>query len=89
MVSAFFDLPPGCLILPVSSILPRQAPDPARVKKALAKMSAAARGLGPKRPPLTVAAMEDGRYLLLDGNSTLHALLILGEQDAAVAVSRS
>jgi hypothetical protein len=50
-------------------------------------MTAAARGAHPRRPPLSVISRGDGCYQIVDGNSTFHALLEIGERDAIVEIS--
>ena len=86
MDSPFFNLTPTSRMLPLARILPREAPDPIRVSRALARMTAAARGTHPKRQPLSAISRGGGRYQLVDGNSTYHALLELGEREAVVEI---
>ena len=86
MDSPFFIITPTSLVLPLASIIPREPPDPARVRRALTLMTAAACGAHPKRQPVTVIFQGDGRYQIVDGNSTFHALLELGEQEAVVEI---
>jgi hypothetical protein len=50
-------------------------------------MAAAACGAQPKRLPLTVISRGDGCYQVVDGNSTFHALLELGEHEAIVEIN--
>lgn len=47
---------------------------PARTESAVRHMQAAKAGKEPKRKPLSVRARPDGRYDVLDGNSTTNAL---------------
>jgi hypothetical protein len=70
----------------LSDMIPRELPDPERLKKAHALMAAAKKGMFEKRKPIYVADMGNGKYKVLDGNTTLHALLELGETDAVVEV---
>jgi hypothetical protein len=43
---------------------------PSGIDSALEKMAAAYEGRHPHRAPITVKAMESGKFLVLDGNST-------------------
>jgi hypothetical protein len=85
--SPFFIITPASCVLPLAQILPREAPDPARVRRALALMHAAAHGVHPRRPPITVKRLGIDCYKIVDGNSTFYALLELGESEAIVRIS--
>lgn len=87
MENPFVAITPSCRMVPVVKIFPRETPDPMRVQRALVLMAAAAQGVGPKRQPLAVTNREDGCYQIIDGNSTWHALLELGEREAVVEIS--
>lgn len=87
--SPFFIITPASCVLPLAQILPREAPDPDRVRRAHALMKEAARGVQPKRPPITVRRLGINRYKIIDGNSTFHALLELREREAVVEISDS
>jgi hypothetical protein len=86
MDSPFFAITPTSRVLPLARIFPREPPDPVRIRRALALMAAAARGAHPKRQPLSVITTDDGCYQIVAGNSTFHALLELGEQEAVVEI---
>jgi hypothetical protein len=87
MVNPFFISTPGSCVLPLAHIRPREAPDPARVLRARALMDAAALGTHPKRRPMSVTPCGNDCYLVVDGNSTFHALLAMGEHEAIVEIS--
>ena len=87
MDSPFFIITPASWVLPLAKILPREAPDPDRVRRARALMSKAAHGTHPKRPPITVRRLGLEHYKIVDGNSTFHALLELGESEAIVEIA--
>jgi hypothetical protein len=84
MISPFFIVTPTSRLVPLAKIFPREAPDPTRVRRAHALMSAAAQGAIPKRHPLAVMPRGDNCYQIVEGNSTYHALIELGEQAAVV-----
>jgi hypothetical protein len=87
MANPFFISTPGSCVLPLAHIRPREGPDPARVRNARALMDAAALGTHPKRRPLSVTPCGNDCYRVVDGNSTFHALLEIGESDAIVEIS--
>ena len=89
MDNPFFIMTPCSCVLSLAQILPREAPDPDRVRRAHALMKEAARGVQPKRPPITVRRLGINCYKIIDGNSTFHALLELGEREAVVEISDS
>ncbi len=73
----------------IADMVPRGAVDPERLKTAHARMRAAKAGVLDKRKPIYVFEMGNGKYKVLDGNTTLHALLELGETEAVVEVKKS
>lgn len=73
----------------LSDLVAREAPDPERLKTAHARMKAAKDGVFEKRKPIYVFQMGNGKYKILDGNTTFHALLELGETEAVVEIKRS
>ena len=85
--SPFFVITLASCVLPLAQILPREAPDPVRVRRARALMQDAAHGAHPKRPPITVRRLGIDGYMIVDGNSTFHALLELGESEAIVEIA--
>ncbi|WP_028324358.1 hypothetical protein [Desulfatirhabdium butyrativorans] len=74
----------GSRICPVGNILPREAADPARLARALEKMALARSGIIPKRLPIRVVSVSNGGYRVVDGNTTYHALVALGETNGLV-----
>ena len=73
----------------LSDLVAREAPDPERLKTAHARMKAAKDGAFEKRKPIYVFQMGNGKYKVLDGNTTLHALMELGETEAVVEIKKS
>lgn len=66
-------------LLQLSRIQPREAVDPVRLDRALEKMALAKSGILPKRLPLRIRRDASGTYRVIDGNTTYHALVQLGE----------
>ena len=83
----FFTFTPTSRLVSLARIFPREAPDPVRVRRAHALMTAAAQGAIPKRQPLSVMARGDGCYQIVEGNSTFHALLEIGVEEAVVEIN--
>lgn len=76
-------------VVSLDKLVPREEPNPDRVKRAHAKMSAAKAGTGEKRAPVKVFDMGNGKFKVLDGNTTLQALKELGEAEVVVEVKKS
>ncbi len=89
MENPFFIITPASCVLPLNKIVPRETPDPARVRRAHALMQDAAHEVHPKRPPITVTRLSIDCYKIVDGNSTFQALLELGESEAVVEIINS
>lgn len=80
----YFIQTPDCRVCPVCSLQPREPADPERLARALEKMALARLGLIPRRLPIRVIRVSDGCYRVIDGNTTCHALVALGEPDGVV-----
>ncbi|GEM_PF-5957298 len=76
-------------LVSLDKLVAREEPNPERVKRAHAKMSAAKGGTGEKRAPVRVFDMGNGKFKVLDGNTTLQALKELGETEVVVEVKKS
>ena len=74
----------GSRICPISEIRPREPADSERLARALQKMALARSGIIPKRLPIRVISVSGGGYRVVDGNTTYHALVALGEPDGVV-----
>jgi hypothetical protein len=85
--SPYFVITPGSVDVPLTDIVARETPNPERVKRAQQLMRDAKEGKGEKRKPLEVMKMENGRYRVIDGNSTLQALRELNETTAIVKIN--
>ncbi|MEW6260395.1 MAG: hypothetical protein AB1547_10895 [Thermodesulfobacteriota bacterium] len=71
-------------ILSLSEIQAREPVDPDRLKRALEKMVLAKLGILPRRLPMRVVRDSSGKYRVIDGNTTYHALIALGEKTGVV-----
>ena len=85
--SPYFMNTPESVAVPLAEIVCRETPDPERVKRAQQLMMDAKAGKGEKRKPIEVMKMENGKYRVIDGNSTLHALKELQETTAVVKIN--
>ncbi len=86
VLSPYFKTTATSVVMPLAHLVRREAPDPGRLKNAHERMAAARRGTFEKRKPIGVAALDDGTFRVVDGNTTFHALLELGETEAVVEV---
>ena len=84
--SPYFVHTPDSVEVPLADIVCRETPDPERVKRAQQLMMDAKAGKGEKRKPIEVMKMENGKYRVIDGNSTLQALRELQETTAIVKI---
>ncbi|MFH0998673.1 MAG: hypothetical protein V1844_24750 [Pseudomonadota bacterium] len=84
--SPFFVNTPDSVAVPLADIAAREIPDPERVKRAHQLMRNAKEGKGEKRKPIEVMMLENGKYRVIDGNSTLQALRELDETTAIVRI---
>ena len=88
--SKYFNHTPKSTNVPLKDLLSSEpALDEARVARARANMDAAAVGAGEKRKPLAVYRRNDGKLVVLDGNTTLSVLRERGEQNAVVEIKKS
>ena len=84
--SPYFVITPDSVAIRLADIVARETPDPERVKRARQLMQDAKSGKGEKRKPIEVMKMENGKYRVIDGNSTLQALKELYETTAVVRI---
>ena len=84
--SPYFVNTPDSVAIPLSNIVARETPEPKRVTRALQLMMDAKAGKRDKRKPIEVVKTENGKYRVIDGNSTLHALRELQEISAIVKI---
>jgi hypothetical protein len=85
-VSPYFKTTAFSIVMPLALLVRREAPDPERLKNAHERMTAARQGTFPKRKPIGVVGLGDGTFRVVDGNTTFHALLEMGETAAVVEV---
>jgi hypothetical protein len=84
--SPYFVNTPDSVAVPLADIVARDTPDPERVKRARHLMMAAKAGKRDKRKPIDVVKTENGKFRVIDGNSTLQALRELQETMAIVEI---
>ena len=87
--SAYLKSTDTSIIIPMEKLVGREAPDPKRMEHAHEYMKGAKEGTGEKRKPISVMAMGNGKYKILDGNTTFHALQELGEGKAIVEIKKT
>jgi hypothetical protein len=84
--SPYFVNTPDSIVVPLAEIAARETADPQRVKRARQLMMDARAGKGEKRKPIEVMMTENGKYGVIDGNTTLQALKELQETTAVVTI---
>jgi DNA-directed RNA polymerase subunit K/omega len=84
--SPYFVNTPNSVAVPLTDIAVRETPDPERVKRALQLMMDAKDGKREKRKPIEVMKTKNGKYRVIDGNTTLQALKELDETTAVVTI---
>ena len=73
-------------MLNLDLLVPREPADPDRVVRARILMEQASTGVGEKRDPIGVVPLDNGKFRVLDGNTTLQALRDMGETEAIVEI---
>ncbi len=82
----YFERKGASITVPVDRVVSRGPVEAGPYETAGQKMDAALEGTGKKRDPLSVYRMTDGRYKVVDGNTTLQQLVDRGEEKAIVRV---
>jgi len=85
--SPFFVNTPDSVAVPLADIVARETADPERVKRARQLMMEAKAGIREKRMPIEVMKTENGKFRVIDGNSTLQALKDIAETTAVVKIN--
>ncbi len=85
-VSPYFKTTATSVVMPLAHLVRREAPDPERLKNAHERMAGARQGTFEKRKPIGVVDLGNGTFRVVEGNTTFHALLELGETEAVVEV---
>lgn len=87
--SPYFKATKRSIVMPIDKLVAREAVNPKSLENAHSRMKKAVSGEGEKRKPLSVFAMGNGKYKVLDGNTTLQALKDLGEGKAIVEIKKT
>jgi len=84
----YFVLGGSELVVALDCLVPTKPPSsqPTAVATAADRMRDAAVGKRPRRPPISVSPLADGRYQIIDGNATYGAALKAGWPDLPVSV---
>jgi hypothetical protein len=82
----YFKITPSSRMLNLDLLVPREPADPDRVVRARILMEQASTGVGEKRDPIGVVPLDNGKFRVLDGNTTLQALQDMGETEAIVEI---
>ena len=76
-------------MLNLNLLVARETADPDRVVRAKILMEQASTGVGEKRNPIGIVPLDNCKFKVLDGNTTLQALRDLGETVAVVVVKQA
>lgn len=85
----YFKITPESRVLNLDLLIAREPSDPDRVVRAKILMEQALTGVGEKRNPIGIVQLDNGKFRVLDGNTTLQALRDLGETVAIVEVKQA
>ena len=73
-IRSYFEIPSGSIILKIQDLVFDHEPSEEKIIKATNRMEMAKIGKFPKRKPIKVRKLSDGRFLILDGNTTTTVL---------------
>lgn len=73
-VYSFFKKTENSIILNMENLVLDHNPTPEKIKKAEFRMKNAKMGKYPKRKPISVIELQNGRYKVLDGNTSTTVL---------------
>ncbi len=82
----YFKITPNSRMLNLDLLVARELADPNRVARAKILMEQASTGVGEKRNPIGIVPLDNGKFKVLDGNTTLQALRDMGETVAIVEI---
>jgi|GEM_PF-1375141 len=82
----YFNIAPKSRMLNLKLLVAREPANPERVVIAKILMEQASTGVGEKRNPIGVVPLDNGRFRIIDGNTTLQALRDMGETVAVVEI---
>ena len=82
----YFKITPNSRMLNLDLLIARELADPNRVVRAKILMEQASTGVGEKRNPIGIIPLANGKFKVLDGNTTLQALRDMGETVAIVEI---
>ena len=85
----YFKITQESRMLNLDLLVAREPADPVRVVRAKILMEQASTGVGEKRNPIGIVSLDNGRFRVLDGNTTLQVLRDLGEAVAIVEVKHA
>ncbi len=82
----YFKITSNSRMLNLDMLVAREPANPERVIRAKILMEQASTGVGEKRHPIGVVPLDNGKFRVIDGNTTLQALRDLGETVAVVEI---
>jgi hypothetical protein len=85
----YFKITPFSRMLNLDLLVAREPADPDRMVRAKILMEQASTSVGEKRNPIGIVPLDNGKFRVLDGNTTLQALRDLGETVAIVEIMQA
>lgn len=82
----YFQITPNSRMLNLELLVARELADPDRVALSKIMMEQASTGVGEKRNPIGIIPLDNGKFKVFDGNTTLQALRDVGETVAIVEI---
>ena len=83
----YFDKPPGARIIRIDRLVRDHIPSQAKLAEAVYRMEKAGKGEYPKRKPISIRKLDNGKYHVVDGNTTTTAMMEWGcEQIIALEI---
>ena len=82
----YFERPPDSIIVDISLLILDHTPLPEKIEKAKDFMERAKKGEYPKREPISIQKLPDGKYKVLNGNTTTTILKSLGCKEIVAMV---
>ena len=77
-MSNYFEESSNSILIPVNHLVRDHLPSDEKIDVAVDLMLRAANGSHPKREPVSVRKLPDGRFLVVDGNTTTTVLMRWG-----------
>ncbi len=82
----YFNQTPTTVLMPTDSLITAKTTSFEDIEKSKKRFKAAYHNIIPKRNPITVSAIDNGMFEVIDGSSTLNIFRAMGWSDIAVEI---